>query len=364
MTSSTRTSAASCARGPIAVVGATDRPASYGAQALLQPRRGRLRRRRSGASTRSAPRCSAGRACRRSPTCPSRSTRWSWRSRPRACRRRRAGRRARLRRRGGGRRGLRRGRRRRGAAGGARRRRARATGCRCAGRTATGSSPMHARAALWGDALAAARARAGGARLPERQRRRQRARPRGAGCASTRWSPAATRPCCRPPTTSSSWPASDGRRRDRAVPRGRRRPARCARRWPRCAERGIAGGGAEGRELARRGARGRAPTPARWPATSGSSAALVEEAGRGLGATTSTSCWSWPRRSPCGRPRAARGARAGDHDLLGRRLGPGRRRGRSGSGSSCRRSRRRPRAARASCCRRRRPSPTRSTTRR
>ena len=136
----------------VAVVGATDRPGSYGdatlrnLEALGFP----------GAVWgvhRPARRCSAGRACRRSTTCPSRSTPSSWRSRPPACRRSCA--------------------RRAGAAAAASscspagfaeagagalqaelRRRGRGAALPVIGPNCDGLVAFHSRAALWGDALA------------------------------------------------------------------------------------------------------------------------------------------------------------------------------------------------------------------
>ena len=128
-----------------------------------------------------------------------------------------------------------------------------ATAARCAGPTATGSSRTHARTCAVGRRADAARARRGGADLPERQRRGQRARRRAAGCGFTRSSPAATRRCSSPPTTSSCWPARTACGRSRCI--SRTTAARgCARGWPR-ARRRRRGRGAQGRELCGRGAR-------------------------------------------------------------------------------------------------------------
>ena len=88
-----------------------------------------------------------------------------------------------------------------------------------------------------------------------------------------------------------------GRARDRALPRGRRRRRGAVRRARGLRGRGHAGRRAQGRRLGRRrGSRGRAHRRAR-----GRPARLPRArrgGGRGLGATTSTTCSSWRRRSP------------------------------------------------------------------
>ena len=276
--------------------------------------------------------------------------------------RRRAGRRARVRRRGRVQRRVRRDRGGRELQGGwsptARRH-----GLPVCGPNCNGIVAMQSRVALWGDALRPARGRARRARLPERQRRRQRA-----GVAARAALPhgrrvAATRRCCRPPTTSTHL-AARGRRRARSRSTSRTTAAPRAVRWrsrpaPSAASRGRR---AEGRQLARRRrAAGRAQRRARRRP------AGLPRAGRGS-----------RRGLGRGRARAARAGegtrgdahdlrarrRAGDPDLLRRRLAPGRRRGHARSGWRCRRSRRRPVRGSRSCSRRRRRSRTRSTTRR
>ena len=97
-----------------------------------------------------------------------------------------------------------------------------ATSCRSAARTATGSSSLAERVALWGDMVAPRRGRAGRARLAERQRRGQRA-----GLAAR--AAAAHRRLVRQPggARRRGLPGGAGRARrralGRAVPRGRRR---------------------------------------------------------------------------------------------------------------------------------------------
>ena len=120
-----------------------------------QPRRDRLRRRRSGASTRGGrgARAAVRAVARRSARAP--STRSSSRSRPRACPPSiERGRRARVRRRGRVQRRLRRGRRRRRAAARARRGGPARYGLPVCGPNCNGIVAMHERTALWGDALA------------------------------------------------------------------------------------------------------------------------------------------------------------------------------------------------------------------
>ena len=113
---------------------------------------------------------------------------------------------------------------------------------------------MHARAALWGDALAAARAGRGRARLAERQRRGQRAR--HAARAALPHGDLERQPGGAVGRRLPAGAGARGRRAvGRAVPRGRRRPAAVRR------ARGVRRGRrprrrAEGRQLARRRARG------------------------------------------------------------------------------------------------------------
>ena len=281
--------------------------------------------------------------------------------RGRRARRDRAGRRPRLRRRGRVQRRLRRGRRRAwrcSASWSARRRRQRLPVCgpNCNGIV----SPCTRGRRCGATRFAPAEPGRGGADLPERQRRRQRARPRAAGCGSTPWSPAATRRSCRPPTTSSCWLARTACGRSRCI-------------WRTTAVRGCAKGWRRAPTPASRwwcsrsGARppGREPRPRtapRWPATSGCSAAWCERPERS-GPTDVHELLELAKTLAVGRARRRRrGPRAGDHDLLGRRLGPGRRRGRAARARAARVRCRDGRATARAAARRPRPSPTRSTT--
>ena len=191
--------------------------------------------------------------------------------------RHRPGGRARLRRRGRVQRRLRRG--------GVRARATTRAGRRGAPPRAAGVRPQlqrdrlarHSRTALWGDAFVGARARRGGAGLPERQRRRQRAghaaraalphrgRQRQPGGPAGRRLPRRT------------WPARDGRRaRSRCT--WRTTAARgCATGWPRAPSR-RPGRGAEGRALRGRRAGGRRPQR-----RAGRRPARVPQPGRGGG---------------------------------------------------------------------------------
>ena len=207
----------------------------------------------------------------------------------------------------------------------------------------------------------AARARAGCPDLPERERRRQRARVAPRNRASTPSSRAATRPCSTRATGSRRSP-----RRRRALGRplpgvGRRR--RQARRGPRRLRRaGVAvavlkvGSSEAGAKAARR------PHRRPRPATSACSGRWSRRPAR-PGPPTRTSCSSWRRPSPS-RGRAPEGGigRARGADLLGWRLGRGRRPGRAARHRVAALWRRRRPARSRRCCPRRRRSPTHSTT--
>ena len=124
-------------------------------------------------------------------------------------------------------------------------------------------------------------------------------------------------------------------------------------------------GRAEGRQLGDRGAGGRRPQrrAGRRPA------GVSQPRGGGRGGVGRRRARAARARQDAGRSgdrgrRAIELAprRAGDHDLLGRRLGAGRRRGRTSSGWSCPSSRRRRASGWPSCCRAPPPPPTRSIT--
>ena len=120
----------------------------------------------------------------------------------------------------------------------------------------------------------------------------------------------------------------DGRRLDRAVPRGRRRPGARATGWP-PAPRPASPVVVLKVGAARRPARRRRPPTAR--ALAGDQRifrALIEEAG-GVWAADVHELLEVAKALAASRARAALDpcARSRDHDLLGRRLGPGRRRG-------------------------------------
>ena len=242
----------------IAVVGATDRAGQLRRRDAGQPRAHRV----PGAGLRRQPEAHRGAwaacACPPSPTCPSPSTPSWWRSRPPGWRRPST-----------------------------RRARAAAAARWCSAPASARSSPgaayhddlvaaarrhglpvcgpncngivsPHSRTALWGDAFAVPA-------TPPRSRWSPRAAtspstrwPRGAGCAFTPSSPAATRRSSTAADYLRVPGRGGGRRRRRAVPGGRRRPR--ARRRPRRVRRcPHPGGGAQGRALGGRGARRRRP---------------------------------------------------------------------------------------------------------
>ena len=119
---------------------------------------------------------------------------------------------------------------------------------------------------------------------------------RGAGCASTRSSRAATRRSCSAADYLEFLAGEPGvgavalYLEDDGGPRSVRGAGRV-----RAGRR--AGRRAEGRAVAAGGRERRPPTAPRWPATSGSSAASSRRRARS-GPTTSTTCSSSPRRSP------------------------------------------------------------------
>ena len=165
-----------------------DRPAGQLRRpGAAQPRDDRLPGRGVGRQPAPRPRCWAARACRPSPSCRSRSSARG-RGDPggRRARGDRAGRRSRLWRRGRDQRRLRRGAGGRATFSARWSRRRRATDCRCAVPTATGSC-RRATGSRCG-ATPCRRREPGPVALdlPERQRRRQRARDAAAGCAFTR----------------------------------------------------------------------------------------------------------------------------------------------------------------------------------
>ena len=235
----------------------------------------------------------------------------------------RAGRRARVRRRGRVQRRLRRDRRVARSSSARWWTRRSVTGSRCAGRTATGSSRCTRAAALWGDALAPREARRGRLDLAERQRRGQRAR--GAARSAIPHRDRQRQPVGADGGRLSGVAGAPGRRAvGGAVPGGRRRPAavrraRGVRRGRRArggakvgsSPAGRAGGGGAQRRAGRR--------PARVPRA-------ARGGRRGLGRGSARAARA---REGAGGRRRGREAerRAGDPDLLGRRLGPGRRRG-------------------------------------
>ncbi len=171
-----------------------------------------------------------------------------------------------------------------------------ATGCRCAARTATGSSRRTTRSVLWGDALT----------------------PREPGAVAlisqsgnVAVNALATRRGLRFHTVVASgnqavlgaadylgFLARRGRRRgDRDVPRGRRRP-RAVRRPGGVRRARGSGRGVEGRQLGGGSARGRGPQ--RRARRRSADLPGADRGGRGAcGRPTSTSCSSSPRRSRC-----------------------------------------------------------------
>ena len=205
------------------------------AQYAAQPRRDRLRRARSGASTR-ATSAVHGRPCVPTLAELPEPVDAVVVAIPAAGRRggRRAGRRARLRRRRRARRRLRRGRRRARAPGRARRRGAPAPRCRCAGPTATGSSRWR-RARRCGATRCAPR-EAGHVALVSQSGNVAVNALDGAARAALPHGRLLGQPggALAPATTSPHLAARRRRPRDRALPRGRRRRARrCAMRSPR-----------------------------------------------------------------------------------------------------------------------------------
>ena len=261
----------------------------------------------------------------------------------------RRGRRARLRRRGGLRRGLRRDRGRRARSRTSWPRRRPRHELPVCGPNGNGIVALHERAALWGDALRAARAGPRGARLAERQRRRQRARH------AARPAPAhgrlvrqlgrrSTRPTGSPRSPSEDEVGSIALYLEADGDGARLCEALAALRRARRRRRGAEGGRLRRR---RRGGRGAHRRGGRRPAR-------LPRAGRGgrraPGPRTSTSCSSWPRRSPC-RARARRapaGSRCSPARAATRRSPPT---SASGSGSPLPAARPRHRARGcASCC--------------
>ena len=289
------------------MVGATERPGSYGGEALLNLRRFGFDGRRVRASTRGARRCTASRACRR------------WRPA------------------GGARRGRRRGPGGRRAAsaveeagalgcggavvfaagfaeagGGALQARlvaaARRTGCRCAARTATGSWRSPTRAALWGDMVAPREAGPGRARLPERQRRGQRARVAARAAAAHGRLVRQRGGARRRPTTSRRSPSCDGVRSIALY----LEDDGDGERWCAALERCARGRRRVAVLKAGRHRAGAAAAQAHTGAVAGDQRAFrafVEDVRRGVGDATRTSCSSWPRRSRAGRRGGAGTAR-------------------------------------------------------
>ena len=208
----------------------------------------------------------------------------------------------------------------------------------------------HARArGALGRRPAAARAGPRGAGLAERQRGGERAATRR-GLRLHTVSPAATRRCCRRRTTWSSSPREENVALDRALPRGRRRRRAACDALAVCAEAGCGVVVLKVGAVAGQAARPRR-TPARSRATSACSAPWSRRPAR-PGPRTCTSCSSWRRCWPC-RARGRRARRTRDPHLLGRRLEPGRRRGAPPRARAARVRAGHRRAPRASSCRRR-----------
>ncbi len=275
-----------------------------------QPRAGRVRRARSGASTRPAPRSTGAPACRACSTCPSPSTRsWS-RSRPPASPRSSPTRSPR-------------------GCGGAivfaagfgeveagrgleaeLRELALGAGFPVCGPNGNGIVAVGGPGAALGR-LGRRRSGPGGWRWSRRAATSPSTRSaRGAGSTSTPWSRPATRPCSTPATGSRRSPRRDGVGSVAMFLESDGDGAKLAEALAICAERGVgvavlkvgasAGGRARGRRAHRR----------RSPATSGSSARWSRRRAR-PGPRTRTSCSSSPGRWPSrGRGRAAGGGLA------------------------------------------------------
>ena len=195
-----------------------------------------------------------------------------------------------------------------------------ATRCPCAARTATGSWRSHARAALWGDALRAARARpvalvsqSGNVAVNALATRRGLRFHTVVSCGN-----AAVRRT--PPTGCARWPATTDVRSIAALPRGRRRRRAALRGAGRVRRARRGRGGAEGGRLRRR-RRGRGSRAHR---RAGRRPARVPRAGRGgrrgLGGRRARAAGAGQGAGGAGAPARPGGGSLAIAHLLGRRL--------------------------------------------